>query len=366
MSWTGITGSSAFDVAACPARAVLPVCRLPEGEAASRGTELHIFAQKLTEDPANRDKWLAEVSEEYRHTAEALDLNEAQAGLYNIQCEVTFVLNVETQTCYRLGVGVDRKYEERARQCGNPLGKYEIPFTVDVLGVTKDGVPVELDYKSGRHIGDIQDHGQRRVCAAGLMFYYGVDTVLSRVAYIWDNGKVQPEGHEFSVFDAMETCEFLKKAIDEVEKVAKLFDEGGIPNVFPDREKQCKYCACFDACPYWTGLVKGALGKTIDTPVTDQEQAQLYDNLKDLEKAVSETLDRIKERIYKSALPLDDKYEFSAKDQAGRKSFDAGLARGLITTLLQQQGLDEVSIGKKLESLNRQGAPITVIRKRKR
>lgn len=375
MSWLGITGSTAGAVAACPARAALPRCVEPAGERADRGNELHTFAECVTLDPSNRKKYEDAVSEEWRHTAQGMNLDEALDGIEVIGCEVAFVLNVKDRTCRRIGERIERKYEEHLAATGQePLTKYDIPFTVDVLGWSKTlGCPVELDYKSGRSIGEVEDHAQRRISAAGVLFHYNSDTALSRVAYIWDDGQIRPDGHEFTVLDAWQICDEQVDSIDRVEAARALVAEGSTPTVYPDRDKQCRYCQSFDYCPYWNNLIRTSLDEVdhiatgLSKDVLSPEQkGKALDYVKDVLKAASELEKRLKEHVYKSPLPVDDRLEFRAEEQAGKSSFDAAAARGLIVTLLGQQGLDSEEIEERLKKLTRKGAPYPVITKRKR
>lgn len=368
MSWLAITGSAAYDVAACPPRAAFPTCREPAGERADRGNELHAFARNVTVDPDNRESHLAQVSEQWRHTAAGMNLDAALDGLSVEGCEIAFALDVKERTCRLIGENIDRKYQEHLAASGQPpLSKYEIPFTVDVVGTSDAlGCPVELDYKSGQSIGDVEEHGQRRISAAGLMLYHGADTAISRVAYIWDDGTIKHDGHEFSILDAWETCDFMVSAIDAVVEARAVVDSGRTPDVYPDRDKQCKYCSAFNACPYWNNLIRSAAGKGIDDTITPGEEGVVYDRLKDLEKVLSSTLDKLREKALKEPLPVDDKYEFRAQDKKGRSYFDASAARGLITTLLQRLGEDDESIGAELAKLTKMGASSPEVRKRKR
>lgn len=379
MTWTGITGSAAGDTEACPARLALPTCREPAGERAERGNELHAFARCVTIDPANREKYIAAVSEEYRHTAKGMNLEAALDDIEVLGCEVAFVLNVKDQTCRRIGDNINRQYVEHLAETNQPpLTLYDIPFTVDVLGRSKvTKAPVELDYKSGQSIGEIEEHAQRQISAAGLMFYFDVDEVISRVAYIWDNGNINHDGFPFTTLDAWDVCDRQKATIDRVIEARKQLANGVMPTVYPDRDRQCKYCNAFNYCPYWNNLIKSAihpasyLGPEFVSvleglPISETAQAELFDKIKDAQRLFDEVEDKLKERIYRNPLPLNDEYEYRAKEQAGRTSFNASKARGLIVTLLTEAGYSQPEIDTTMATLLTKGAPFPVIRKLKR
>lgn len=364
--WSGTTGSNAFDLAACPPRGALSKCIEKAGERADRGTELHLFAQRLATDPGNRKAHEEAVSEQYRHTARGMNVDEALDGIKVLGCEVSFVLNVKDQTCRKIGENINRRYGEHTT-----LTKYDIPFTVDVLGWSEAlNCPVEIDYKSGQSIGEVELHGQRRLSAAGLMMHFGADTTVSRVAYIWDNGTIKPDGHEFTVLDAWATCETLVEALDAWKAALELVESGGTPTVFPDREKQCKYCSSFNACPYWNNLLKGALdGVTRLGDLSDlspTEKGRAYDYVKDVLKVASAADERLWEHASKEPIPIDDKWEYRLQTKKGRSYFDAAEARGVIVTLLGLLGKSEEEIAETLAKLNKQGKEIEEVKKRKR
>lgn len=368
--WLGITGSAGYDVAACPPRAAFPQCREAAGEAAARGTALHLFAQQCIEDPGNRNTHLAAVPLEWRETARGMNLNLALDGIVVEGCEVAFALDVKNQTCRMIGKDIDRKYAETLAANGQPpLSLYEIPFTVDVHGAI-NGVPVELDYKSGQYVGEVEEHGQRRISAAGLMFFYEVDEVISRIAYIKEDGDIIPDGYSFTVFDAYDTCEKMVTAVDAVVASRALFDQGKIPNVYPDREKQCRYCPAFDYCPFWTNLVRAAVGEAATLPTVEQltaeQRGQAMDHVKDVMKAFKALEDKLKAAAYKAPLPIDDTYEFRAEPKAGKTYFDDAAARGKLVKLLHQSGLSQDEVDAEMARFTKQASPYLEVRKRKR
>jgi hypothetical protein len=365
--WTGITGSAAYDVAACLPRAALPGWRT-SSSAAARGNALHEYCRRLSGKPSGREQFLAEVPEKWRHTASGINLDEALDGIKVKATEVAYALNVKERTCRFIGVNIDRKYDEHLAACQEPpLSKYEIPFTIDVEGEIGD-VPVELDYKSGQSIGDVEEHGQRRVSAAGLMLFYDTTSCISRVAYIWDTGDIKHDGHEFTIFDAWETCDYLTAAIDALDPVRAQVANGEIPKVTPDRDKQCKYCGAFNICPYWTSLLRAALSETSPSieEVRSEDAGRVLDQVKDKLKVLGELEDALKERAIRSPLIVDDMYEFTAGSRSGRSYFDAASARGMLAVALQKTGLSEEEVSAKIASLTKKGADSVVVSKKKR
>lgn len=363
--WTGISGSAAADTAACPARAAFPKA-VTSGSYAARGIALHRYAQQVTDKPEGRKAYLDEITDpEWRMTAEGMDLTEALKGIKVKACEISYCVNVKDKTCRLLGINIDRQYEKYADP---PMTRYDIPMTLDVEGqMEDDGVPVELDYKSGQSIGEVEEHGQRRISSAALMFYYETAEAASRVAYIEEDGAIRHDGCRFTYLDAYEFCDIMVEAIDRVLAARALVAAGGTPTVYPDRDKQCRYCSSFAVCPYWTGLIRGAKdGLQALTVITPEDAGAAMEYVKDVLKVAGELEDALRERAMKEALPISKTHEFSASLLDGRKSFDAPAARGLIVTLLGEKGLTDEQVDAKINSLTKQGADYFQVRKRKR
>lgn len=368
-----VSGSSAYDALACPARVILP--RGDEtGEAAQRGTALHLYAQRMTEDPANQAKHLCEVPEEWRHTAEKMNIPLALDGITVVGCEVSFALDVLDKSCRMIGMNIDRNYDAALAAKGEkPLSEYEIPFTIDVMGEIDD-VPVELDYKTGMSIGEVADHGQRRISAAGLMFYYRSDTAISRVAYVWEDGTIKSDGCEFTIMDADAICEELAEGIDRIRETRSAYAKGKVRlSVNPDRDKQCKYCPAMMSCPYWTNLAMAVVRDVKAGAITDElvtsnpsDLGKSLAQVKDVLKLFTSIEDKITAQIEKvGALPDGKGMEFYYQNRKGKKSFDAGAARGMLYTKLQESGLTDEECEAKIESLYKIGSPYTQLAKRK-
>lgn len=369
--WTGISGSGAGDVAACPARAAFPQCRT-SGDYADRGIALHKFAQMVTLYPKRRDEFLADVPEEWRHTAAGMDVAAALDGVLVQACEISYAVNVKDRTARLIGTNIDRAYEAHLAACGEaPLGLYEIPMTLDVEGIVdinRESVPIEIDYKSGQSVGAVEDHFQRKMSSAALMFYYGASETISRVAYIWDDGTIHQEGHEFTLIDAWDTCDVMVEAIDRVLAARAKLARGESLTVYPDREKQCKYCDAFTVCPYWSNLLWSAnVGlDEVGKAVSAEQKGKALDYVKDVLKVAKVLEDQLKEHAAREPLPVDDVYEYVASSKAGKSYFDQAGARGLLATLLLQSGLSDEAVFAKLATLNKTGKSYPEVRKRKK
>ena len=343
-----ISASNAGSTIACPAREAFPHAK-DTSEAADRGNALHEFARVCTVNPAAREAALADVPEEWRVTAKGMNLELALDGLEVIGCERAYALNVKTRTTRFIGTNIGRDY--------GALEPYEIPFTIDVEARTM-GSPVELDYKSGQYIGPVKDHWQRRVCATGLMFFYDAPTAISRVAYIWENGSIHPDGHEFSMIDAEDFCDVLVRAVDAVAAAKAEFAAGRMPTVYPS-DDACKYCPAMTSCPYMTNFARSMLStlKAIETgpdliALTGEQLGAVWEQLKIAEKIVELQLTALKKIAVESPIPVGELYVVRPKTMS-KTSFDAAAARGLITTLLGRTGANDEDIQKQMSTLYR-------------
>ena len=355
--WCGVSASGAGAMIACPARLALPAA-YTTSEAADRGTELHAYARTVTVNPDGREQALKDVPEKWRHTAAGMNLGEALEGLRVVGCERAYALNVKERTVRFIGENIDRKYNETLKAKGEaPLSRYEIPFTMDVEAFFDDDTPVELDYKSGQHIGDPAEHWQRRICAIGLMIFHDAPTAISRVAYIWDDGRIVPDGHEFGALDVDDFCDTLMHAIDKVWEARLLFANGIMPAISPSDEA-CTFCPAVSSCPYYTNFAKAMLGRLAEiqtgpelSSLTDDEKGKVWEECKKAEKIIETLLTGLKKMAEQKAFPVGDKYEVRPIDK-GRTYFDDSKARGLIVTLLGRAGANEKEIETTMKGLH--------------
>ncbi len=355
-SWSGVSASGAGAAIGCPTRLALPAA-YTSSEAADRGTALHEFARKLAVNPEARAQALLDVPDKWRPTAEGMDLADVLTGLRCVGFERAYALNVKDQTVRYIGENIDRRYNEVLVARGEaPLGRYEIPFTMDVEAFLDD-TPVELDYKSGQNIGEPSEHWQRRICSIGLMLYHDTPTAISRVIYIWNDGQLVPDGHEFSIIDVDDYCDELVRMIDRVWQARLLFANGIMPALSPS-EDTCAFCPAVASCPYYTNFAKSMLGRLEEiqkgpelSTLTDEEKGRIWEDAKRAEKMIETILDGLKLMADQKPIPVGDKYEVRPHDRT-KAYFDQTKARGLIVTLLGKTGTPDTEIEKTLKGLN--------------
>ncbi len=357
--WSGLSASNVGPAIECPSRMVLPRART-NGIAAKRGNILHTYCRNITITPAARETCLKEIDDEkIRATAEKIDLDAALDGLEVVACERAYVLNVKERSVRIAGDNIERHYNESLIARGlAPLGKYDIPCTIDVVAMA-DGVPVELDYKSGQPIGPIKEHWQRKICSTALMIHYATASAISRVAYIWEDGTIHPDGDEFSCMDVDDFCDEVVRTIDAIDKARAVVEAGKIPTVYPS-DTACKYCEAQTSCPYWTTFAKAMLGELGALPnletLTPEQLGKAWDLMKKSEVILKniEALGKLA-ATDEAPLVIDEEWEVRPAWQKGRSYFNDTKARGKIAALMAANGSTQAEIDATILGLSGKG-----------
>ncbi len=334
-----ITGSSAGDAVHCAASHALPCIIEPSHEKAVNGIYIHEYIRAYVEgvklpDIPGQLKGYCDV-DKYLH------------GLNVRGAEGSFLLNVKEKTVRFVGWNINRKYPEH--------GPYEVALTIDIVGCNDDGIPVELDWKSGRFIeGGVENNWQRRLCAAALLLHYDSTEVISKNVYLRDDNTDFADETVFSIMDIYGFLDEFKGVIDKVLAARRIVAEGGIPDVTIG--DHCQYCPAFNHCPAKTAMVKEFVGGDLTNlkervlSMTPAQQGFAMTKVKEFMKVGEEVENVLKEAAKRQPLPTPDgkEYRFSTKS---RDYFDADAARGLILTLLLKNGLTEEQAHAKIQTL---------------
>lgn len=324
-----LTASNADRVVACPASEVLPHIKPPPGLPAAKGNSLHGYFQRMSMG-MDVSTYLQDMEPEWRQIAINTDIRIALMDLQVIGVEMAYILDVEKRTVTFLGSDIGREYE---KYLGRKLTKYEIPYTGDVEAVC-DGVPVELDWKTGQHLGEIEERWQRRIGAIVMALKYDAMEAQSRVVYVDAKGAITPEEHTFSYKELMSFCDTLKATKDAEEDARIMLSQGMMPTVFPDSERQCRYCPARDYCPSTTALVRQFTNEPL-TPVqvveklralSPREQGGVMLKVKAAKRIIEAAEEFLKERAKDTPLPADDGYIYDVLEKA-HSYFDAEAAR---------------------------------------
>ncbi len=359
--YTGASASGVGPMIGCPPRMALPQSRTT-GEYAIRGNIIHNFCRLIGYNPDCRESALAEIEDEkIRDTCKGIDLDEVFRGITPVAFERAYILNVKDRTVRLAGDNIERKYNEALVSKGlEPLGKYDVPATIDFVGLDGDA-PVETDYKSGQSIGDPEIHWQRRVCAIALMIHYGTATAKSRVAYVKEDGQILLDGCEFSCMDIDDFCDEVVAAIDKVVEAKRMLAARQMPTVNPS-DDNCKYCNALTSCPYYMNLAKamgGDLEAVENGPDLRTLSREQMGALWDRRKKYQTILDNIEVvgKILAADAPLivDEEWEIKPVWQAGRSFFNDSAARGMIVKLMSTNGSTEEEIDATIKSLTGKG-----------
>ncbi len=372
LQYTGASASGVGPMIGCPPRMALPQSRTT-GEYAIRGNIIHNFCRLIGFNPDNREAALAEISDpKIRATCAGINLDEVFAGTATVAFERAYILNVKSRTVRLAGDNIERKYNEALVSKGlEPLGLYDVPATIDVVGMDGD-VPVETDYKSGLSIGDPEVHWQRRICAIALMLHYGTATAKSRVAYVKEDGQILLDGCEFSCMDIDDFCDEVVRAIDAVIAAKAMLAARQMPTVYPS-DDNCKYCNALTSCPYYLNLAKAMIGdlEAVENgpdlrTLSREQMGALWDKRKKFQ-TILDNIETVGKILAEDApLIVDDEWEIRPNYQAGRMNFDDAAARGEIVKLMYAMGSTEEQVTAKIKSLSKQGRSFAKFLKVKR
>jgi len=245
------TGSRLARVIACPASSALPqVDDLEPQPAASRGTKIHRYLQRVSE--VGSDAALAEVAAlnepELLSYCETIDIDELPVDL---AAEVAFAWNWSRRTGRELGRGIDRAY--------TGLGPTEVGLTTDVLGVDRKDRRVFIgDYKSGRlWVGRPRENAQLMSAAAAACSVFDADEAVVEVIYLDDDGVPRRFADVVTAWELETFGDDLEAAMQSAIEARMVIGRGGTPNVAAG--SHCRYCSAYRNCPAQTALVRAAV-----------------------------------------------------------------------------------------------------------
>lgn len=332
-----ISGSSAGRAAKCPASHALPQIIEPTSQAADRGNVAHNYIRCKLSNSA-----IPLVPPEYKDFVEAIDIASHVKGVDVFGTEMSYMLNLLTKEVKFLGSNIGRAYPEH--------GPYEIPLTIDVVGFTKDKVPVELDWKTGQWTGEVEDNWQRRLCAAVLLLKFDTSEVISRNVYLREDGSSYTDTATFTIMDIYAFLDEFKGVVDAVLRARLILSNGGIPDTYPG--DHCEFCNAKPFCPAKTAIVKTfstdlqpLIDKLAELP--PRKQGEVMVRVKEIKKLAEYAETVLKEAAYDHPLPVGDEHEYRVKEKE-KTYFDDSAARGL----LKQLGATDDDIAK-LYKVNR-------------
>lgn len=309
------TGSGLERAEMCPASCALPQVRDEIGnEDSNAGKGVHAFLALVPKVGA--ESAIELIAPEHRDACAAIDLARIPivdgAGFV---AEVAFAFDYETGTAREIGRDIGRAY--------GPLGPTEIPLTVDVGALGKDGESVFVgDYKTGRgHTTPARRNAQLKIGALAAARAWGRERAEVALVHVVGTD-VYFDHASLDMFD-------LEAATDDVALTAaavlaqrELVQLGRTPDVVAG--PWCRYCPAFNSCPAKTGLlrtlveapshIRGTVSSALQSaedPMGDALDAKRAAQAYGIMKRAKEVVDRAFEQLYAYAtehggIPLDD------------------------------------------------------------
>jgi hypothetical protein len=260
------------------------------------------------------------------------DLAALLGPVANPRGEAAFVINVAKRTSIFLGKEIDRDY---AGKLGRPLETYEFGVSLDVDGLTADGMPWVRDFKFGVYSTVWQIRIQAMAVAwsssAGL-----VDVGLLYLDAADGGGNPIEDARTFFCYELDEHADALVAAWDRVLAIQAMVDAGTPMAQLPTVEgPHCTYCGAYPHCPSKWKLAKSMLADVdvdaIEAMTLDQ-CGIVWAKWKEIEKlGKSRIEDVIKLRMKaEGGIPLPNGKIARMSDMPGRRSMDLDAAREML------------------------------------
>lgn len=251
------------------------------------------------------------------------------------KAEAAYAVNVKTKTSRFLGLDLGRNY--------GPLKPFEIPCTIDVHGLTREGRrPWIRDWKFGSYAswtqvlvqcaavmyGDIEDDPEGE-CDAGFCF---IDPDTHGADHFEDSRIVHLE-------EVDQCIEGLYQAWCEIEEHAAAWrDEQIVPPATIGA--WCKYCPSIVSCPSQMSMVKALTDTSVRDIMVEKlgelspvELGNAWAKTRQIRDLLERIEDAIKAAATQSPVPLPSGKVLRMVEASGRSNIDKGLAYALVRRL---------------------------------
>lgn len=273
----------------CPPSAILSPTVQESGEAAERGTAIHVFCRSVIAGTP-RALALAQVPEgPWRETCEQIDFAVLCGGISSVRAEVAYRLDVGAESARELGLNLGRKYPPRSAN--------EIDGTNDFEGTNFVGRWVVTDIKTGFQLVTLcKDNPQMKFHALVLMLVHDVDEVEARIAYVEVDGTIRFDTHVFTRLELDLFGDVVLERRARIERANALLASGGKLEVRAG--SWCRWCPAKISCPRFTALAHAMLGDLRDAhaqwgTLSPAQRAEVYlmaAEAKDLAERVVESM----------------------------------------------------------------------------
>lgn len=200
--------------------------------------------------------------------------------------EVKVAINVATGEGRIIGEGSGRDY--------GPLGPFEIPGSIDVLGVEGDAVII-IDWKTGyKDVDPAERNWQMWGYALAACRALGKSRAIIRIAYTNQPGQPIDE-HEIDAFDLADFATRLHQLNVREARLTLAYKGGETPTT--NEGNWCRHCASKSICPSKVGLLVQIAEKGLavigDTAMTQERAVAAYEQLVRVEMLVKDARDRL-------------------------------------------------------------------------
>lgn len=264
-------------------------------------------------------------------------VQKAMEGASEVDVEVAFALDVQTEMVRILGRRLGRNYGK--------LEASEIPLTVDAIITRPDGVWV-WDWKSRERVTTAAHNLQLRAGMIAALKTKGLSQVHGGIGYL-DDG--EHDTTSVDVFDAATLFADLRAMMNKIGAARALVATGGTPDVHAG--PWCKYCPAMAYCPAQTRLVKTMLGELEAAQqavefMTVEQVSKAWDLSKRIEKVLETVQESLRLRIQQSVIPRPNGKRLAMVEMPGRMAFDKEKAVARIREL-----------GGQVDDLEKKGKP---------
>lgn len=242
-----LTGSQIDRAMVCAPSPLLPwVHRITE--AATRGHNLHDFI--CDAGSFGRDAALERAPEGHREWYGAVldGIETLGLKLDGLAQEVAIVWDALDDHAVEVSRGGDRDYPT--------CGPFQIPGTLDAVGVTEDAVMV-IDWKGGRTMSE----WQLKFYALAACRAYGKDKAVAMAVFLREDGSAVPVVRRMDCFDLALIAEQLRSMLGRVAAAKREMEMGRTPDV--TEGEHCTYCPAFQACPAKSSLIRSAVAAPV-------------------------------------------------------------------------------------------------------
>lgn len=259
----------------CPSSAVLSPIVHESGDAAERGSAIHVFCRAVIAGTPRAIALAAVPEGPWRETCEQIDFGILCAGLKQVRAEVAYRITMADDgddSVRELGINLGRKYPPRAANDTDGTNDFE---GIEILS----GLWCVTDIKTGYWpVTPCRENPQMMFHARALMLLHDVDRVKARIAYVGVGGEITWDEH---VFTRLELDLFGDLLLERKAKIARANErlKAG-ERIEVHAGDWCRYCVALDVCPRYTALAHAMLGDLRDAhakwgALTEEERGKV-------------------------------------------------------------------------------------------